>query len=1405
MKNLILLGERRRSLHYDPKDLSSSTSNADGEVVDVCQVLPEDLDSESSTVVLTTSGTVTKVNDNGDVMWSTNLDHINDGGGWFDLTFVDPELVCLSKRGVIVTVSPSTGEATLVGIFDLGLQAASWSPDGEILLMVTSTEVDDDNRIELQGDEPRISQTQSVLMSMNAQFEVLDEITIPTYVSPSTPSDSSRSMPDDSEISVTWRPDGSLCAVSSVDVEDKTRKVRIYKRETLELHAVGRAEDGSGTLVKNLQCSTISWAGTRCSQLLAGVQRKGKKTQQVVFFESNGLRHREFLLRENPSTNVISLIWNVASDLLAVSLREENGTDKVQLWHRCNYHWYLKREFRFDGRRIVRIKFSEEKAHQLLILLNNLEWREYELRWDPSTPLVFQEKCLSCVVDGCSFNVTAFDKALIPPPMFADSSTTEYPISEVCFCDDSSNIGSSLLYLSSGDLVFLFYESGSVASFRQSKVIWGDMKDVDKMTLRSFNVLEGDTNELHVVAIQSALPNVAGEKLVEFTIRGVGTSEPMADVTNSYLLEDKVLRMVAWADFPNGCLIQLQDSSLLEYERSLGIALSEAEPLMEPCPWMVAVKDSSLYGDTSQSDTPRTRLIFGLSARSRLYFNDVMVTDSASSFFLSMAHEFFCFVAIGSTFQLRFLPLKELHGFDPLMGLDESRVMEGYEPRNVEQGAKILAILPEQPLVVLQMPRGNLEGIFPRALVLRFVMNKVSENAFGEAFRMMRKHKVDLNLIVDLDPWGFLRNGISSFIEQVNVIDHLNLFISTLQNFDATESKFPVPRWFQPPAEIQKEEGGIVFDFSTKVNQICIAARSIMVDIEQKGDKPNRYYLLPILSTFAKENPPRLDEALSLIKEDALSSHSKTKSKNPLFSETAQHSIHYLAFLAEYELLFETALGMYDFEIARAVARNSQMDPKVYLPLLKRYNELPIFYARYEVDIRLKRFESALTNLCQSFLGNESLNILDNGKEEKIGSGNSFEECMELIMQQNLHKRGLELFCNDNMKMRIILISLGENLLREGRPQIALSVYLSADPPDLEGAKRAAKAASDWKSYFSIFDREHCDVEQQEFKMERRRLAGREIADEIVRTASTNLPELRREIYSNAARVLLDYGNDVIGTVDLLVGCESWKEGYRIAAHQSRQDLMKKCVDGAVNYAYTSIDEFSNRITEFEQTLVTYAEVLKLRLEKVALEGPDPIDDVETGSLFSAASTSSNMSLRSNTSSSSAGSGVSSIISIKSATTFTMTGGDGKDRHRSKFNKGKKPKRHSRKPKQRQLPGSHEELVGLVNSLKILCPDANFATAIGETIQFLILVQHCPLAEELYKAYTTMCDAIGKSLAEGLDRISKQKAGVELHSHTEGHHHEPNHQVAVLPIEKELDVLFPSKLDSNLLDFFNYI
>ena len=51
-----------------------------------------------------------------------------------------------------------------------------------------------------------------------------------------------------------------------------------------------------------------------------------------------------------------------------------------------------------------------------------------------------------------------------------------------------------------------------------------------------------------------------------------------------------------------------------------------------------------------------------------------------------------------------------------------------------------------------QMPRGNLETVCPRALVLTNVRRWLDELNFGDAFVAMCKHRINLNLVYDHNP-----------------------------------------------------------------------------------------------------------------------------------------------------------------------------------------------------------------------------------------------------------------------------------------------------------------------------------------------------------------------------------------------------------------------------------------------------------------------------------------------------------------------------------------------------------------------------------------------------------------------------------------------------------------------------
>lgn len=84
--------------------------------------------------------------------------------------------------------------------------------------------------------------------------------------------------------------------------------------------------------------------------------------------------------------------------------------------------------------------------------------------------------------------------------------------------------------------------------------------------------------------------------------------------------------------------------------------------------------------------------------------------------------------------------------------------------RAVERGARIVVI--DAAKTVLQMPRGNLEGIYPRIVMITKVIEDIEETKYGQAFKVLRSHKIDINLIYDVNPEKFLDN-ISKFVAEV--------------------------------------------------------------------------------------------------------------------------------------------------------------------------------------------------------------------------------------------------------------------------------------------------------------------------------------------------------------------------------------------------------------------------------------------------------------------------------------------------------------------------------------------------------------------------------------------------------------------------------------------------------------
>jgi elongator complex protein 1 len=95
--------------------------------------------------------------------------------------------------------------------------------------------------------------------------------------------------------------------------------------------------------------------------------------------------------------------------------------------------------------------------------------------------------------------------------------------------------------------------------------------------------------------------------------------------------------------------------------------------------------------------------------------------------------------------------------------------------------------MPTYLSLVLQMPRGNLETIWPRAMVLAGIRKLIDEKNYRKAFLYCRTQRVDMNILYDHAPELFMSN-VELFIDQVKKVTYIDLFLSSLRYVYSVEA-----------------------------------------------------------------------------------------------------------------------------------------------------------------------------------------------------------------------------------------------------------------------------------------------------------------------------------------------------------------------------------------------------------------------------------------------------------------------------------------------------------------------------------------------------------------------------------------------------------------------------------------
>ncbi|KAM4706912.1 elongator complex protein 1 [Discoglossus pictus] len=1094
----------------------------------------------------------------------------------------DQESVCVAtSTGDVILYNWSTTQLECVGSVDSGIVTMSWSPDQELVLLVTG---------------------QQTLIMMTKDFEPITEtptqpddfgegkfITVgwgkkETQFHGSEGKQAARQKPvavqpavawDDRRPRVSWRGDGQLFAVSDICLETGARKVRVWNRE-LALQSTSEPVEGLE--------QALSWKPT--GSLIASTQSKPNK-HDVVFFEKNGLLHGEFTLPFlKGQVKVNELLWNADSTVLAIWLQEiENNDTKpntyVQLWTVGNYHWYLKQSLHFgsdEKSQVVSLAWDPEKSYRLHVVCR--DWQYYCYEWFWSTDRSAGEG--SCgnadvaVIDGDKLLLTSFQQSVVPPPMCTFHIQFPSAVNEVTFHTDPSK-SSDLAILDVNNRLYI-YRYGNNTVKDPTVIIGAVGGNGFKVSAKtpflekelSLKVDQCDTKPLHFRLLTWVQDDTffvisQGQNSSVSVIHHLMVTEE--DGQNIHIRQggtvDGHVTNLCYSSKTKTCVLQTSKGELWKYLWEL------PTPVLEP--WRDGighdVKFSQPCVQTAIAMIDGEEVVLGLTDRSRLFINSSEAASNITSF--AIYDDFLLLTTHSHTCRCLSLKSTSVRVLEELLSNKSSPNDETI--RKVERGSRIITVVPQDTKLVLQMPRGNLETVHHRALVLAQIRKWLDSLLFKEAFECMRKLRINLNLIYDHNPKVFLEN-VDLFLKQIDTVNYINLFLTELKQEDVTTTMYPSPVGVvtQSPQD----------QHAKKVDIVCDAMRAAM-----EGLNPHKY-CLSILTSYVRKTTPELETALQKV-------HELRESAPSSGSVSAEEALKYLLFLVDVNELYDHSLGTYDFDLVIMVAEKSQKDPKEYLPFLNTLKKMESNYQRYTIDKHLKRYKKALRHLSKC------------GPEH-------FTEFLNLVKDQSLYTEALKLYSLETKEYMAVNDAYGEYL--GSKQQYEQAGLIFARCCSFSKALDAFVACGSWQQAL-------CAASQLQYSGDRMAALARSLAGKLV--------ELRKHM---AAAVLLEqYAEDYEEAILSLLEGAYWEEALRLIHKYKRLDILETNLKPALLDAQRNhmvfLDNQKTTFTRHKQRLAVVRELKeKARqglLDDEAPEGPESDLFSETSSIVTASDASS--------------------------------------------------------------------------------------------------------------------------------------------------------------------------------------
>ncbi|CAH1797491.1 unnamed protein product [Owenia fusiformis] len=1095
----------------------------------------------------------------------------------------DQMSVCVATvMGDLILWNTSTSEVECVGSVESGFTSMAWSPDQELVVLATGQKTlimmtrEFEPIIETPFEPSSFGDAQFVNVGWGkkeTQFHGSEgkSAATKTKMAVSAALDWDSGLPI-----VSWRGDGQYFAVSSINSQTGGREIRVWSRECI-LYSTSEPVNG-------LEPS-LCWKPS--GSVITSGQRLTNQQELIVFFEKNGLQHGELKLPFAPGTTKLrEITWNNDSTVLCLWLEELPPPEQqqtqwkpksyIQLWCVNNYHWYLKQSLDFSSEQSVRcVKWDAEHSKRLHVATEGARYLQYTFAWCVNDT---RDQALVAVIDGDQLLLTPFESLVVPPPMAAVTIRCQSAVNQVIFAPPPL---CSIAVLLADGCIELYTPEKEDSSEAVDMTICGNIPEDVKLPQfrttaklcmngssrypqKETNFIWLDTDFLvcaHTEPIEDdGSGGTPGGSTSSLTVLQLDRTTKQWNSRCAVAVEEGCVMSMCHSSMKQ-LLVQLNNGTLLDFHYDTDLEVGSVVPHLDDSGLEVVFPQPCIH--MAVCTLGGQDVVVGLTERYRFYVNDIEIATNCTSFavhddyLLLTTHAHTCRCICRKT-KLAVLPQLsdgKSHPFDESI-------------RRIERGARIVTVVRDETKVVLQLPRGNLETIHPRALILSAIRRHIDKLQFKKAFTTMKKHRINLNLLFDHNPEVFLDN-VAEFIEQIADITDINLFLTDLQEEDVTVTMYTAA---------YEERSPLKKNLSNKKDIACDAIRKVLE--EKDADK----YLLCILTAHVRKTKPELEVALKKIKE--LRDEKGTGVVSP------EEALKYLLFLVDVNEMYLVALGTYDFDLVIMVAEKSQKDPKEYLPFLNKLRAMESRYMRYSIDMHLKRYPEALQHLVEC------------GEER-------FTECMSLITERKLFKEALKYYPVASHQYKEISYAFGDHLKQEKCHEEAAIYFYKAEQYD--SAIASNEKCLNWQAILCIMA--EANYSEKEIVEESRKLAEQ-------------LKDAKR--MDEAAILFEQYAGDCEEAIETLISGHHWADALRLIYKHNRRDFLETSFKPGLQEAYESLSITLQETCALFKKYTTRLEVVRAEKEKNRLEMIESgVYMQEGGDLYSDASSATGESIQS--------------------------------------------------------------------------------------------------------------------------------------------------------------------------------